>query len=503
MPPCNRTLALALLFLAAGTTARADLTADDVWQSWRDGAAAAGLTVAADSAARDGAALRLAGVSVLRAGGPQVNIAEIVLTEGADGSVSAAFPDAVAMILSPENGTAGFSLAQQGMTLILREGQATGGMVYDLSADRLEGTFTAKDGDRAQGDEFIVNFGLGIHGFTLKAETTPGEKTRTRAEIVATSLDYDLTMASQILGSNSAQTSRSADVTIGLDLSVPATAPLLAMRGPDDLARALQDGMAARLDFEQGVTVQTDATKDRVMEYDIRISTQPGMSVATLDRTGMSIEGSVSGGTVGGTVGGLPEGGFDASFGAFDLLFRMPLIANSGPDPFALRMSWADIALGDAVWDLFDAGRVFPRDAASFEIDVAGKARLDLLGLVADDLAGTGPDPARTPEILSLDLHSIALSLAGAAVAGQGAFTFATAPGGAPVPDGRMTIDLTGANALLDGAVAAGLASADDVGGARMMLGMFMRPGAGDDSLTSEIEARPDGSIHVNGMKMR
>jgi hypothetical protein len=490
-------------FLLSAGAAQADLTADQVWQSWQDGATAAGLSLAADSTARDGASLRLAGVSVARAGGGQMNIAQIVLTEAGDGSVSAAFPDAVAMILSPENGEAGFSLVQEGLSVILREGAAPGGMVYDIRADRLDGTFTASDGDPAQSEQFVFNFSMGTKGLALTAETTSDDMARTAVKMSAATLNYDMTTASQILEMESAQTSTIADVSIALDMSVPASMPIMAMTGPGDVAKALRDGMTARMTFDQGVAEQTDATTDAFMSYDYAITTQPGTSVVTLDRSGMAIEGQVPGGAVAGTFGEMPEGMFTATFGAFDMAFKMPLIGNDGPDDFTFRMGFKDFALGDALWDLFDAGRVFPRDPATIAIDAGGKARLDLLGLAADDLAGNAPDPSRLPEIVSLDLRNIALSVAGASLTGQGAFAFATGADGVPVPDGRATFGLTGANALLDGAVAAGLATADDVGGLRMMMGMFMRPGTGEDNLTSEVEAKADGSLLVNGMRLK
>jgi hypothetical protein len=34
-------------------------------------------------------------------------------------------------------------------------------------------------------------------------------------------------------------------------------------------------------------------------------------------------------------------------------------------------------------------------------------------------------------------------------------------------------------------------------------MAMFMEPGEGDDVLTSKVEARPDGSVYVNGQRMQ
>lgn len=215
------------------------------------------------------------------------------------------------------------------------------------------------------------------------------------------------------------------------------------------------------------------------------------------------MEGEISSAGIWAVVGPFPDAGVLAKVGASVMAFRLPLVRDAAPDDFALRLGIKDIDVADGVWDLFDAGRVFPRNAASLDLDVAGKAWFDLLGLAEDDPAGRRRDPARWREIVSLALRSLAVAVAGATLSGEGAFTFATGADGVPVPDGRAGFAMTRANALLDRAVSAGIATVADVRGTRMMMGMFMRPGTGGDSLTSEIEAKVDGSVTLNAMPLR
>lgn len=494
MPPFVR-LALPLCLVWAG--AAQALTADQVWQSWQQDGAAAGLVVAADSTRREGDALRLSGVSLARDGAGRMAIAQIVLTEAADGSVSATFPDTVDMVLSPESGTADLTLVQTGLAVTLRDGDTPGAMVHDIRADRLEGSFTLSDGDPVRADEFILSVLVALQGLEVTGWTVPGDLARMAVALTAERFDYDVITRSQVLQSDSVQTSTIADLAVTLDLSVPAAVPLLAMTGPGDLAQALRGGLAARMTFDQGVAEQSESISDPAMTYDYVLTTQPGTSVLTLDRSGVAMEGQVPGGAVVATLDPMPDTPVEATFGAFDMLFRMPLIDTEAPEGFALRLGFADVVVDDALWDPFDAGRVFPRDAASVEVDLAGTARLDLLALAAEDAA------APLPEIVSLDLRRVALAVAGASLTGQGAFAFATGVDGLLVPDGRATFTLTGADGLLDGAVAAGLATADDVGGLRLLMGMFLRPGAEAGSLVSEVEARPDGSVLLNGMRVQ
>ena len=50
---------------------------------------------------------------------------------------------------------------------------------------------------------------------------------------------------------------------------------------------------------------------------------------------------------------------------------------------------------------------------------------------------------------------------------------------GMPRPEGALDLELTGGNTLLDTLVAMGLLPEEQAMGARMMLGLFARPGAG------------------------
>ncbi len=57
-------------------------------------------------------------------------------------------------------------------------------------------------------------------------------------------------------------------------------------------------------------------------------------------------------------------------------------------------------------------------------------------------------------------------------------------------------------NQLIDNLIAMGVLPDDQAMGFRMMLGMFTRPGAGGDQVTSLIEFR-DGGIFANGQPLQ
>jgi hypothetical protein len=104
-------------------------------------------------------------------------------------------------------------------------------------------------------------------------------------------------------------------------------------------------------------------------------------------------------------------------------------------------------------------------------------------------------------------VNALTLALAGARLTGGGDFTFdnddlSTFPG-MPKPTGALELELTGGNALLDTLVAMGLLPQEQAMGARMMLGMFARPGSSPDSLTSRIEVTEEGQVLANGQRLR
>lgn len=180
--------------------------------------------------------------------------------------------------------------------------------------------------------------------------------------------------------------------------------------------------------------------------------------------------------------------------------FRMPVMASDADQPFGLELRLIDLVLPDIVYMMFDPAGMLPHDPASLVIDLEGTGRLEspILDPVAmadqENLAG---------ELKSLDITELRLTAVGAELTGDGAFTFSTGADGIPVPAGTANLMLTGGNALLDALVNMGLVPEQQAMGARMMIGMFARPGDGEDTLVSTIEMTEDGQILANGQRIR
>ena len=184
------------------------------------------------------------------------------------------------------------------------------------------------------------------------------------------------------------------------------------------------------------------------------------------------------------------------------LAFGMPVVSIV-PSDYGFGLKMANLVIGEGAWSMIDPGATLPRDPINLEIDVSGQAKVDLLDLMESGESGT--PPKSIPELLSADINTLGLSLAGAALTGTGAFTFdnsMVAMGGPPMPIGAADLRLSGGNKLVDGLVAMGILSSDDAMGARMMMAMFGKP-EGDDVLTSKIEAKEGGAIFVNGQRIQ
>jgi hypothetical protein len=174
-----------------------------------------------------------------------------------------------------------------------------------------------------------------------------------------------------------------------------------------------------------------------------------------------------------------------------------PVIATEAAGDYSFILKLADFSLNEEAWAMFDPQAALPRDAAQIAIDISGKTKIDLPGLITAEESGVQP-PIPAPE--SLNITELGLKVAGAALAGTGAFTFDNSAG-IPMPLGEANVTVSGANALIDGLIKTGLLSEDDVMGARMMMGMFFVP-SGDDELTSKIEAKEGMQILVNGQPL-
>lgn len=195
----------------------------------------------------------------------------------------------------------------------------------------------------------------------------------------------------------------------------------------------------------------------------------------------------------------------DVSLAQYGLGFSMPLSRTDAPAPFSMALNLADLVVNDEIWALGDPAGQLPRDPLTVRLDVTGAAKVlfDLLDPEQTEAMEMADMPI---EIHELSLNDLTVRAIGAAITGAGAFTFDNSDlqtfNGVPRPAGEVTVNINGANALIDTLVGMGLVPEDQAGMGRMMMGMFARK-VGDDQLTSTVEINDQGHVVANGQRIQ
>jgi len=127
---------------------------------------------------------------------------------------------------------------------------------------------------------------------------------------------------------------------------------------------------------------------------------------------------------------------------------------------------------------------------------------VNIFDTAALESASTSPG-----KIESLSLEALEVSIAGASLTGDGAFTFDNTDlatfGGVPRPQGSVDLALTGGITLLDTLTAMNVVPQQQAFGIKALTGLFAKPGPGPDALTSRIEIDATGRILANGQQIR
>ena len=184
------------------------------------------------------------------------------------------------------------------------------------------------------------------------------------------------------------------------------------------------------------------------------------------------------------------------------MIVTLPPLGSDEPQSFGVDVALRGVEISESLWSLFDPEAVLPREPASIVLDMTGTA-LFPQGLM--DLTGGATPSTTPPEVSEIEIQSLELSLAGAALLGRASFT--GTPGGMPMApglpplQGTAELSVTGLNALMDGLTQLGLVPPQQGAMVRGMLGFIARP-TGDDSYATEIELGPNG-ITANGVPLQ
>lgn len=482
-------LAAPLALLLSGTSALA-LTADQVWTDLQALASEGGMAITAATELREDGMIVLNGVNVGPAGEPAaLTIAEMSIEGQDDGSV-AFFPTDIKINAGPQG-----SVTVEDQELSVSVFEDEGGLGYAVFADLLKIGFDFPSGSGAEAastkgsvafEALEASYGRAADGMTV--------------DLTAGRLAYDIAQVDPALMLDQAQTSETESITLSGRLDLPEGVDLATLDAPGAFTNALNAGLAMSLEMSQGLSRGTLNDRSPMLPVSVTFEAQPATTALGMDRVALSLRSEAPGLSAQVTPMGMPEA-IPVSMDNLSFSFAMPVVAPEGGE-YQFGMKLGNLVLGDAAWAMFDPSGSLPREPADLSIDLGGQMKMDLAALMAADSTGATPP---LPEPLTLELRELGLKLAGAVFAGTGSFTFDNAllaMGGPPMPVGTADLRLEGGNRLIDALIAAGLMTQEDAMGARMMMAMFGQS-AGDDVLTSKIEAREGGSIFVNGQQIQ
>ena len=497
----NRLCLSAAIALMAAPAARADVTPQQVWDEVRALMEGYGqtVTVGAEEASGDQLTVRDIVISFEMADATSsAAIGELRFVDVGDGTVEIVMPPEYRIVSrsEPVPGEAlemEMLIAQTAMNVLVSGDDAE--KSYDFGGDSMSVRMTGKVADGAVAPfDATVTLAAPDGDYVVRTEDA-GRAIESRFD--AASMDVTVNGSDPTTGETFAMSMSLQDMTSTSDGFLPQDVSM------EDLPAALRAGLRAvgRMEYGAstfGVEGEMEGTQSRVA----------GTATGGAFEFAFSPEGLVYGGSGTGTEMRMESSDIplpDLTFAVEESDFRlaMPITATEEPGDFGLRTTLRGLTLSESIWALVDPMSNIPRDPATVAFDIAGKGRW-FIDILAPEPAAATPAPGQVEEVT---LNALELNLAGAELTGSGAFTLdntdTTTFDGMPRPEGKVDLRLVGGNRLLDTLVAMGLVPEDQAMGARMMLGLFARPGDGEDTLVSTIEVNPEGQVLANGQRLR
>lgn len=499
------TSAVALSLCLSGSAAFADVTAQDVWQDWRSYMEGFGYTLDGTES-RSGDTLTISDLTMTmempeEAGTVSLSMSEFMFTDNGDGTVTMTLPptlpvrisvdspdaedvdmsidyitDDFAMVASGDSSALNYAYTADALTIMLKElvveGEAVEFGTAQMNVDNLAGSSAIKVGDLRN---IVQTISTGKVSYDMDFVDPEGSgRMVINGSVNSTSFEGSGDYASEMDMNDMAAMM---EAGFAFDGSFTHDGSQFTMDFDDD-------GEQMQINSQSGSGLFRVAMGDDGLLYDI-----------ATDNLKMTFAGAE-----------LP---FPVDIAMEQSGFKLlaPVSKSEEPQDFALALTLGDFTVSDAIWGMIDPAGQLPRDPATIALDLTGKASLFFNLFDPEEMEEIESGETMPGELNSLTLNALTVRAAGAELTGDGAFTFDNSDmvtfSGMPAPDGAVDLSLTGGNALLDKLVAMGLLPEEQAMGARMMMGLFAVPGAGEDNLTSKIEVKPDGQILANGQRLQ
>lgn len=487
----------------SASVAWADVTADEIWSNWKDMVTSYGMTLSAGSEDRAGGTLTVSGLNMSLTGpeGQMFNsmIDEVVFAERGDGTVEITVSPTYSVAFEVtgddgENVSGKASISQSGLTMIAsRDGDTTS---YNYLAASLR---VGMDELTVDGEAMPFALEMTMAGIKGTSNLTEGVPRRVSGDLDAEALDVTIDVSDP---EGSGRFQMTAAMT-GIESRSDGTIASLAAF--DDLAALLKSGFSTESEFSHSGAEYSVRFSEDAETFNLDSSSQGGGLHIALGEQGMSYGTRSEGIEIAASGSEIPFPQVEVAMGEYAGEVTLPLLKSDEPQDFGFLFKLVDLQVSDMIWGMFDPAGMLPHDPATLIVDIDGKANW-LIEITDPEVAEAAGD--EIPAALhSLDVTELKLAAVGAEVTGEGGFTFNNDDlqtfDGLPAPSGAIDVKMVGINGLLDRLTQMGLLPEEQAMGARMMLGLFARPGPGEDTLTSRIEITEDGQVVANGQRLR
>ncbi len=497
----NLFLTTALALIASPTLA--DITPEELWQSWQETSSHFGASLTAGSESREGAVLILRDVtSTIDFGFVRLEqvISQIELEALEHGSVSVTFDSNI-------SGTGSFNLDNAPQQSMFITGQLEGAQgvvtgtandyIYDFSIGHMQmaGTMEVGEAGGVQGQAKSIASYAGLNGkihYTASNEGMNIEYSFTLDRLENTQ-DTSNPIGSSERSFKQSQHSTAEEYRGDVSLFLPAGSALSANQS------FIPEGFTMAADVNIGHMNITQKTSSPYFNMDIGIDQQDmGISIAV---DGQNISLATSGKATSFTLG-MPALGsqpYHTEFEDAAFALTLPYRLSDTPQEAQFTLSLGGVSVSDSIWALADPENTLSRAPADFAI--SAKFLTTLL------LDWTNIEAVKSWDEAPSILHQVALetflvSFENAMLEGEGVVDFSNETE-VPMPNGgALSFTLTGIPALLEKLGGLPLVDPSIAAQASGMLGMFTSAGE-DGSLNSNIEFGEGGQVSINGQKIR
>ncbi len=502
-----RTLAgtSALVLLMSTPALMADVTPEQVWQSWQDGIASMGNKVTAESATRNGDVLEVINITIGDDAKGTMMLDRLDFQDLGDGTVAVLLNDSFPVTFNkpadPADPASKPSEVVFNFAAPKAEITASGtpeAISYKADADKL--TLTVDTIDGAPAADKNAAFELVLEGLASTYSLTGGDVAVLSEDLAAKSISLTAKGKNDTDGSTGDVKASVADLTSKFEIKAPKDFDKV------DLTTAMAKGFSVTGSFGFGTSSfdinSTDATG---VPTEVIGGLASGSQNLTLDGSKFDYSNDSKGAAfkvVSPTVP-LPDASF--TYGEAGVHLVMPVAKSDTPADFAFSLNLVDLAPSEAIWGMADSTKMLKHDPASLIIDTKGKATMTR-DIFADAAAIEGGNKDAPGLLNALDLTKFNLKALGAEIVSSGSFTFdntdMTTYSGVPAPTGKIDIKATGVNAVIDTLVKMGLVPQDQAMQGRMMLSMFANTSTTADEMTSTLEFK-DKHFFANGQQLQ